>query len=995
MKTISLLALICVASALALPTPEERQLERCTADKCVLPDCQCAVSKKPNATSLPQLVLLSFNDAVGDLIYDNMWSKFLFDSKNPDGCAISATFFVPHQYTSYQVVNKLYNKGFEIASHSITKNVLADYWQKASVDVIMKEMGGQRDFLSKYANIPSDKIIGARIPLLQLNENTFEGLQKAGLKYDASWPTMQNLPLFPYTLDYKSPQMCPTNPVCQKNPVKGFWEIPIIDQLRQDNIPCNSLLGCGTTGTADEIFEWMKTNFETHYKAHRAPFSFIIDYAWFVAPEEHQEALHKFLNYLKEQKDVYIVSYDKALEWAQNPTAEFNSCREYEKTDCNYTPYPNCKWIVDGIEKYMAEFLAAPKSEKKELEICTADNCKLPDCQCAVTEIPDTKNRPQLVMLSFNDAVTDMIYNNMWAKLPLDSKNPDGCPISATLFVTHQYTNYQIVNKLYNKGFEIASNSITKNALLEYWQKADVDTIAKEMGGQRDFIAEFANIPTSAITGSRIPFFSLNENTFEGLQKTGLKYDATLQIGKPYFPFTLDYKTPLTCNSDKCQVKGFWELPLIAIVRKDGIPCNSLLACAVEGSADEIFEWLKENFENHYNMQKAPFNLMVDYAWYVASDEHPLALHKFMEHLKTLDDVYIVSFDKVLEWAKNPTDKFNSCREFEVTNCEFTSYPNCNIPQFVVLSIDDAATADIYDAFISKQFIHRKNPDGCSISGTYFVPHEYTNYATVNTLYNHGFEIASHSVSKNFLQTYWDEISVEGTIEEMDGQRTIISTFANIPVKSIVGARIPQLRLNKNTFEALQKAGFEYDSSWPTLKQQPYFPYSLDYASTQQCHSIQCQSKSTPGLWEVPINDWVNQEGTACNSIEACATRGTEGEIYEWMKTNFNAYYKNKQSPFHLRVSYAWYVAQPENSGALEKFLDYLDGLKDVYIVSTKQLLDWSKNPSEKFSSCQKITSQSCSSLHCTYDVNGLQRIMFACDECPENYPSLSNLHGL
>lgn len=127
--------------------------------------------------------------------------------------------------------------------------------------------------------------------------------------------------------------------------------------------------------------------------------------------------------------------------------------------------------------------------------------------------------------------------------------------------------------------------------------------------------------------------------------------------------------------------------------------------------------------------------------------------------------------------------------------------------------------------------------------------------------------------SKNYLQTYWDAASVETIIQEMDGQRTIISTFANIPKRNIVGARIPQLRINKNTFEALQKAGFEYDSSWPTLEQQPYFPYSLDYASTQQCHSVQCQSKSTPGLWEIPINDWVNQENTACNSIEACATR--------------------------------------------------------------------------------------------------------------------------
>lgn len=105
-------------------------------------------------------------------------------------------------------------------------------------------MGGQRDYISKFANVPKDAITGARIPLLQLNENTFEGLQKAGLKYDASWATRQISALFPYTLDYKSPQQCPSNPVCQKNPVKGFWEVPIVDLISQHGIECNSLLGC-------------------------------------------------------------------------------------------------------------------------------------------------------------------------------------------------------------------------------------------------------------------------------------------------------------------------------------------------------------------------------------------------------------------------------------------------------------------------------------------------------------------------------------------------------------------------------------------------------------------------------------------------------------------------------------------------------------------------------------------------------------------------------
>lgn len=41
------------------------------------------------------------------------------------------------------------------------------------------------------------------------------------------------------------------------------------------------------------------------------------------------------------------------------------------------------------------------------------------------------------------------------------SKNPNGCPIHATFYVSHEYNNYQYVQKLWNAGHEIAAHSIT------------------------------------------------------------------------------------------------------------------------------------------------------------------------------------------------------------------------------------------------------------------------------------------------------------------------------------------------------------------------------------------------------------------------------------------------------------------------------------------------------------------------------------------------------
>lgn len=42
-----------------------------------------------------------------------------------------------------------------------------------------------------------------------------------------------------------------------------------------------------------------------------------------------------------------------------------------------------------------------------------------------------------------------------------DRKNPNGCPIKATFYVSHQYTNYRDVQYLWNAGHEIAIHSIS------------------------------------------------------------------------------------------------------------------------------------------------------------------------------------------------------------------------------------------------------------------------------------------------------------------------------------------------------------------------------------------------------------------------------------------------------------------------------------------------------------------------------------------------------
>lgn len=64
------------------------------------------------------------------------------------------------------------------------------------------------------------------------------------------------------------------------------------------------------------------------------------------------------------------------------------------------------------------------------------------------------------MILTSDDAVTDFIYQNYYTPLLSGRTNPDGNPISGTIFVPHEYSDYQRVNDLYNSGFEIGINSI-------------------------------------------------------------------------------------------------------------------------------------------------------------------------------------------------------------------------------------------------------------------------------------------------------------------------------------------------------------------------------------------------------------------------------------------------------------------------------------------------------------------------------------------------------
>jgi len=104
---------------------------------------------RPNKTALtleetPQFIMLTYDDAITIVNFEATYQR-LFDIKNSaNGCPISATFYVSHDNANYQLVNDVWVKGHEIASHTITHQSPSDYWKKADATVLLNEIVGQK-----------------------------------------------------------------------------------------------------------------------------------------------------------------------------------------------------------------------------------------------------------------------------------------------------------------------------------------------------------------------------------------------------------------------------------------------------------------------------------------------------------------------------------------------------------------------------------------------------------------------------------------------------------------------------------------------------------------------------------------------------------------------------------------------------------------------------------------------------------------------------------
>nr|CAH0099447.1 unnamed protein product [Daphnia galeata] len=307
----------------------------CDSQKCLLPDCLCTSTTAPgglNPEEIPQMVFLTFDDAVADVMYPT-YQRILQNRINPNSCNIGMTFFVTHEGTNYRLVNELFNRGNEIASHTVMHTMDYEYWKNTSADFWLKEIGYQRHLLHTYGNIPIDKIQGFRAPFLQTGgDATFTALRTLGMNYDSSMTTAELMdpPTWPFTMDYGyGPTHECRDPPCGKESHPGLWSIPIVEfRNGEKGSPCNMADICFPpfktanpepyNVTAEEIFNYFMFNFNRFTKT-RAPFGIHQHVYWFLNNEPILQGFLQFLDYLATLDYVYIVPISKGIEWMRNP----------------------------------------------------------------------------------------------------------------------------------------------------------------------------------------------------------------------------------------------------------------------------------------------------------------------------------------------------------------------------------------------------------------------------------------------------------------------------------------------------------------------------------------------------------------------------------------------------------------------------------------------------------------------------------------------------
>jgi hypothetical protein len=126
--------------------------------------------------------------------------------------------------------------------------------------------------------------------------------------------------------------------------------------------------------------------------------------------------------------------------------------------------------------------------------------CQPPNCLCPSTSPPgnlDPKKIPQFITLTFDDSVNEPLWKSLQTAISNRTRNPNGCPLSATFFISTQFTDYSYVQGLFSSGHEIATHTMNH-----------VFPTTGEINGAYTALNAYAGVPRDKIRGFRTPFLN-------------------------------------------------------------------------------------------------------------------------------------------------------------------------------------------------------------------------------------------------------------------------------------------------------------------------------------------------------------------------------------------------------------------------------------------------------------------------------------------------------
>ncbi|KAK3094938.1 hypothetical protein FSP39_008093 [Pinctada imbricata] len=300
---------------------------------------------------------------------------------------------------------------------------------------------------------------------------------------------------------------------------------------------------------------------------------------------------------------------------------------------------------------------------------CTPQNCKLPLCRCyGDGTVPGglaTNVTPQIVLITLGFEI-DSEYRDLYKSL-FTVRNPNGCPITGTIFVQDSGSDFGMVKDFYDSKFEIG---IQSDLIKPTDQKGWDDTVKKvydhlTLAGIKD--TDIRGLRAGQLNpGGQMEFISL------GNEKMLYSMDCVSTSGSYGWPYTFDIPdTRNVCTTGTMPLSSFpgkWGVPISALSFKN-TTCATAAGCVqVVQTKQDAFDLFYNNFLLHYNGNKGPYVVEIDPQW-AKNQDYLDGTIQFIEYVRAAhDDVWMITAWQAIQWTQTPVPLAN-LSDFQPWKC--------------------------------------------------------------------------------------------------------------------------------------------------------------------------------------------------------------------------------------------------------------------------------------------------------------------------------------